>query len=130
MAMTVRRRGGAGAVCLVAALVPAACSSSAKPPSGAPSPSSSGPSGPPLVIGASMSLSGDFANLADPAKKGYELWAATVNATGGLLGRKVTLKIVDDASNPTQEVTTYQNLITAAHVNQVYAPLSHRRTGH
>jgi branched-chain amino acid transport system substrate-binding protein len=71
-----------------------------------------------------MSLSGDFANLADPAKKGYELWAATVNAKGGLLGRKVSLKIVDDASNPTQVVTNYQNLITADHVNLVFGPFS------
>jgi branched-chain amino acid transport system substrate-binding protein len=71
-----------------------------------------------------MSLSGDFADLADPAKKGYELWAATVNAKGGLLGRKVSLKIVDDASNPTQVVTNYQNLITADHVNLVFGPFS------
>jgi branched-chain amino acid transport system substrate-binding protein len=71
-----------------------------------------------------MSLSGDFATLADPAKKGYELWAATVNAKGGLLGRKVTLKIADDASNPTQVVTNYQNLISAEHVDLVFGPFS------
>jgi branched-chain amino acid transport system substrate-binding protein len=71
-----------------------------------------------------MSLSGDFADLADPAKKGYELWAATVNAKGGLLGRKVNLKIVDDASNPTQVVTNYQNLIGADHVDLVFGPFS------
>jgi branched-chain amino acid transport system substrate-binding protein len=76
------------------------------------------------MIGASMSLSGDFADLAGPAKKGYELWAATVNAKGGLLGRKVVLKIVDDASNPTQVVTNYQNLITADHVDLVFGPFS------
>jgi branched-chain amino acid transport system substrate-binding protein len=77
-----------------------------------------------MVIGASMSLSGDFADLADPAKKGYELWAATVNAKGGLLGRKVSLKIVDDASNPTQVVSNYQNLISADHVDLVFGPFS------
>ncbi len=71
-----------------------------------------------------MSLSGDFATLAGPALKGYELWAATVNAKGGLLGRKVSLKIVDDASNPTQVVTNYENLITADHVNLVFGPFS------
>jgi branched-chain amino acid transport system substrate-binding protein len=71
-----------------------------------------------------MSLSGDFADLADPAKKGYQLWAATVNAKGGLLGRQVSLKIVDDASNPTQVVTNYENLITADHVNLVFGPFS------
>src|SRR5260370_8250731 len=71
-----------------------------------------------------MSLSGDFATLADPAVKGYQLWAGTVNAKGGLLGRKVSLKIVDDASNPTQVVTNYENLITADHVNLVFGPFS------
>jgi branched-chain amino acid transport system substrate-binding protein len=71
-----------------------------------------------------MSLSGDFADIAGPAEKGYELWAATVNAKGGLLGRKVSLKIVDDTSNPTQVVTNYQNLITADHVDLVFGPFS------
>ncbi len=71
-----------------------------------------------------MSLSGDFADLADPAKKGYELWADTVNAKGGLLGRKVSLKVVDDASNPTQVVTNYENLISADHVALVFGPFS------
>jgi branched-chain amino acid transport system substrate-binding protein len=99
---------------LAAALLLGACST----------PNSSNASGSPLVIGASMSLSGDFANLAAPAKNGYELWADTVNAKGGLLGRKVSLKIVDDASNPTQVVTNYQNLITADHVDLVFGPFS------
>jgi len=71
-----------------------------------------------------MSLSGDFAELADPAKKGYELWAASVNAKGGLLGRQVHLKIVDDASNPTQVVSNYQNLISGDRVNLVFGPFS------
>src|SRR5258708_198983 len=61
---------------------------------------------------------------ADPAKKGYALGAATVNAKGGLLGRKVSLKIVDDASNPTQVVSNYQNLISADNVNLVFGPFS------
>ena len=71
-----------------------------------------------------MSLSGDFADLAGPAYKGYQLWVNTVNAKGGLLGRKVSLKVVDDASNPTQVVTNYENLITADHVNLVFGPFS------
>ncbi|MEY2522288.1 MAG: branched-chain amino acid transport system substrate-binding protein [Ilumatobacteraceae bacterium] len=71
-----------------------------------------------------MSLSGDFAEYADPAKKGYELWAETVNAKGGLLGRQVSLKIVDDTSNPTQVVSNYQNLISADKVDLVFGPFS------
>jgi branched-chain amino acid transport system substrate-binding protein len=71
-----------------------------------------------------MSLTGDFADLAEPALKGYQTWAATVNAKGGLLGRQVSLKVVDDASNPTQAVTNYQNLITADKVDLVFGPFS------
>ncbi len=120
MVRTVRRSRWAVLGCAAAALLLGACSSSAAPSSTGTSTSS----GPPLVIGASMSLSGDFATLADPALKGYKLWAATVNKQGGLLGRKVSLKIVDDASNPTQVVTNYENLITADHVNLTFGPFS------
>ncbi|MCW2939769.1 MAG: amino acid/amide transporter substrate-binding protein family, partial [Actinomycetia bacterium] len=102
MARIVERFGRAGAVFLTGAVLLGACSTTSGPSTG---------SGKPLTIGISMSLSGDFADFADPAKKGYELWAATVNAKGGLHGRKVVLKIADDASNPTQVVTNYQNLI-------------------
>ena len=123
MMSTVRQSGRAAAACLAAALLAGACSSSATTSSPG-SAASSASSGPPLVIGASMSLSGDFADLAGPAYKGYQLWVNTVNAKGGLLGRKVSLKVVDDASNPTQVVTNYENLITADHVNLVFGPFS------
>jgi branched-chain amino acid transport system substrate-binding protein len=116
MVSTVRRFGRAVPACLAFALLASGCSSSGT--------NSAHGSGRPLVIGASMSLSGDFADLAGPAKKGYELWAATVNAKGGLLGRKVSLKIVDDTSNPTQVVSNYENLISADHVNLVFGPFS------
>ena len=121
MAITARRSGWAVAGCAATALVLGACSS--------PTTSALGNNGntatkAPLLIGASMSLSGDFATLADPALKGYKLWVDMVNAKGGLLGRKVSLKIVDDASNPTQVVTNYENLITADHVNLVFGPFS------
>jgi branched-chain amino acid transport system substrate-binding protein len=78
----------------------------------------------PIVIGISLSSSGDFSDPSAAAKKGYELWADTTNAHGGLLGRKVQLKIVDDASSPDQVVTNYQNLITKDHVDIVFGPFS------
>jgi branched-chain amino acid transport system substrate-binding protein len=52
------------------------------------------------------------------------LWAAVVNRHGGLLGHKVRLKIVDDASQPNQVTTNYQNLITRDHVDLVFGPFS------
>src|SRR5215475_12691860 len=78
----------------------------------------------PLVIGASVSLTGDFSDSGKAVKAGYELWANTVNAKGGLLGRQVTMKIVDDTSSPTQVVTNYQNLINNDKVDLVLGPFS------
>jgi branched-chain amino acid transport system substrate-binding protein len=78
----------------------------------------------PIVIGISLSASGDFSDPSAAAKKGYELWAKTINANGGLLGRQVELKIVDDTSSPDQVVTNYQNLITKDHVDFVFGPFS------
>jgi len=78
----------------------------------------------PLVIGASVSLTGDFADSGKAVKAGYELWADTVNAKGGILGRQVQMKIVDDASSPNQVVTNYQNLINQDKVDLVFGPFS------
>ncbi|MEP6642680.1 MAG: ABC transporter substrate-binding protein, partial [Gaiellales bacterium] len=64
--------------------------------------SSSASSSKPLVIGISLSFSGDFSDPGHAAELGYKLWADTVNKQGGVLGRKVVLKIVDDASSPDQ----------------------------
>jgi branched-chain amino acid transport system substrate-binding protein len=78
----------------------------------------------PLVIGASVSLTGDFSDSGQAVQRGYQLWANTVNAHGGILGRQVKLDIVDDASSPTQVVTNYQNLINKDHVDLVFGPFS------
>ncbi|HZD72982.1 MAG TPA: ABC transporter substrate-binding protein, partial [Actinomycetota bacterium] len=52
-----------------------------------------------LVIGASLPATGDFAQPGEASKRGYTIWQDMVNSNGGLLGRQVELKIVDDASN-------------------------------
>jgi branched-chain amino acid transport system substrate-binding protein len=77
-----------------------------------------------LVIGVSLSLTGDFADPGKAVERGYQLWADQVNAKGGLLGRKVIIKVVDDLSSPDQVVTNYQNLITRDHVDLVMGPFS------
>jgi branched-chain amino acid transport system substrate-binding protein len=97
----------------------AACSSSGKGAASA-SPTTKAP----LVIGASVSLTGDFSDSGKAVKRGYELWASEVNAAGGILGRQVQMKIVDDASSTTQVVTNYQNLINRDHVDLVFGPFS------
>jgi branched-chain amino acid transport system substrate-binding protein len=83
----------------------------------------------PIKIGISLSLSGDFSDPGKAVKRGYDLWAAYVNSHGGILGRQVQLKIVDDASSPNQVVTNYQTLITRDHVDLVFGPFSSLLTG-
>lgn len=104
-----------------AALLLAGCASSS---SGGNAGSGAPKSGSPIVIGASISLTGDFSDSGTSVEKGYKLWAAQVNAAGGLLGHKVEFKIVDDASSPSQVLTNYQTLINKDHVNLVLGPFS------
>jgi branched-chain amino acid transport system substrate-binding protein len=78
----------------------------------------------PVTIGASLSLTGDFSADGQAFKQGYEMWAADVNAKGGLLGRQVKLTILNDASNPDQAVTNYQTLINSDHVDLTFGPFS------
>jgi branched-chain amino acid transport system substrate-binding protein len=84
------------------------------------SPSSSAP----ISIGASLSLTGDFSADGQAFKQGYELWVKDVNAAGGILGRQVTLTILDDKSDPNQVVTNYQTLINSDHVDLTFGPFS------
>ena len=86
--------------------------------------SSSSASKSPVTIGTSLSLSGDFAADGQAFEKGYKLWAADVNAAGGLMGHPVKLDIVSDASSPAQVVTNYQKLISSDHDQLVFGPFS------
>jgi branched-chain amino acid transport system substrate-binding protein len=78
----------------------------------------------PITIGVSVSLTGDFSSDGKALQQGYDLWAQDINAKGGLLGHRVTMKYVDDASSTQQVVTNYQNLITQDHVALVFGPFS------
>jgi branched-chain amino acid transport system substrate-binding protein len=115
-----------GAVTVLGVTALAACTSSGTPSS---SPTSSANSTGPLIIGASLSLKGDFSADGQAFEEGYQLWARDVNARGGLLGRKVVLKILDDESSPNQVVTNYQTLFGADHVDLAFGPFSSLLTG-
>jgi branched-chain amino acid transport system substrate-binding protein len=108
------------AVLGAAALALAACSSSS---SGSPSASASKNTSP-IKIGVSLSLTGDFSADGKAFQQGYQLWADTINANGGLLGRQVKLDIVNDASSPVQVATNYQKLISVDKVDLVFGPFS------
>ncbi len=105
----------AGAAALLATALLAACGSSG---------SGSGTSSKPLLIGASLSLTGSFSTDGQAFEKGYNLWVKDVNAAGGLLGRKVKLIVLNDASSQTQTVTNDTTLISVDHVDLLFGPFS------
>jgi branched-chain amino acid transport system substrate-binding protein len=107
---------------------PSTTTSSSSAATGA-STSASASSSAPINIGASLSLSGDFSADGQAFKKGYLLWAKDVNAAGGIMGRKVVLTILDDASDPNQATTNYQTLINTDHVDLTFGPYSSKITG-
>jgi len=79
---------------------------------------------PPIVIGASLPLTGRMSEPGTAAQQGYEVWAAVVNENGGILGRQVELNIVDNASDQDTAVADYEKLITVDKVDLVVGPFS------
>jgi branched-chain amino acid transport system substrate-binding protein len=104
-----------GAVVLLAACGSSSSSSGGSAGSGGTSP---------ITIGVSLSLSGDFAADGQAFKRGYQLWAQDQNAKGGLMGHKVSLEVLSDASSPAQVVSNYQKLIGSDKVSLVFGPFS------
>lgn len=80
----------------------------------------------PILIGISLPLTGDFSEPGEGVQRGYEIWRDMVNEEGGLLGREVELKILDDQSNADRVVSDYEALITQDEVDLVFGPFSSR----
>jgi branched-chain amino acid transport system substrate-binding protein len=99
---------------LVLALVAAGCSSDG----------GGGGNTEPIVIGASLPLTGDFSQPGVASQRGYTIWQDMVNANGGLLGRQVELKIVDDGSNQNTVVADYNRLISQDRVDLLLGSFS------
>jgi branched-chain amino acid transport system substrate-binding protein len=78
----------------------------------------------PIRIGASLSLTGTYAQPGSYQKEGYELCAEHLNAKGGMLGRKVEFVMYDDQSMPATAVRLYEKLITEDKVDAVMGPYS------
>ena len=107
--------------CVLAAVtLLAACGSSSSSSSGGGGGSGSGP----ITIGTSLSLSGDFAADGQAFERGYQLWVADQNRAGGLLGHKLKLDVVSDASSPAQVVSNYEKLIGSNKDQLVFGPFS------
>lgn len=98
-----KRPLASGAAAMLVAAFLAACGSS-KAPAARVTPAG------PITIGVSLSLTGssasDFSADGRALERGYELWAKDVNADGGLLGRQVKLRIVNDGSSRSKRSRT------------------------
>lgn len=78
----------------------------------------------PLTIGMSLPLTGAAADVAKAGYQGYQLWAAQLNATGGLLGRQLKLDVLDNGLDPNQAGTDYSRLISQDKVDLLLGTFS------
>jgi branched-chain amino acid transport system substrate-binding protein len=79
-----------------------------------------------IVIGISLPLTGDFSEPGKGVQRGYEAWADYMNENGGLLGRQIRLKILDDQSSADRVASDYEKLINQDKVDLVFGPFSTR----
>lgn len=65
-----------------------------------------------IVIGVIAPITGDVATFGESTKNAVLLAAEQVNAKGGLLGKKVVIKVEDDRNQPQDSAAAAQKLIT------------------
>ena len=75
-----------------------------------------------LVVGAVVSQSGALAELAADYRRALLLWQDEINAAGGLLGRRVELRILDDRSEAPRAAALYRSLIEEARADLLLGP--------
>jgi|CXWL01.1.fsa_nt_gi branched-chain amino acid transport system substrate-binding protein len=76
-----------------------------------------------IVVGAAMPQTGILADIAADLKKALLLWQDEVNAAGGLLGRRVELRLLDDRSESSEAGKLYEQLILEHKADLLIGPL-------
>src|SRR4030081_2575535 len=77
---------------------------------------------PPIKIGMSMAQTGGLAGGGKASLLGMESRRDDVNASGGLLGRKVELVVYDDKSSASETPAIYSKLLDVDKVDILFAP--------
>ena len=77
-----------------------------------------------IVVGASMSLSGNFSTNAIHVGNAYRLWEKLVNDNGGIDGRPVRLEMQDDQSKTENAVKAVQRVIEQEDADAILGPYS------
>src|SRR5262249_59420750 len=88
-----------------AAMAIASCSSNST------NSNTTGGSKPPVTVGISLSLTGDFSADGQAFQRGYNLWASYIDSHGGLIdGRPVKVSILNANTDPTPLQAKYTKL--------------------
>jgi branched-chain amino acid transport system substrate-binding protein len=77
-----------------------------------------------VLLGGAISMTGQYAEPAGRQVNAVKLWVDEVNARGGLLGHKVTMRLLDDKSDTQTSIKLYEKLITEDKVDLLLAPYS------
>jgi branched-chain amino acid transport system substrate-binding protein len=78
----------------------------------------------PIRIGASLSITGTYAELGQTHERAYRVCLKQVNDRGGILGRRVELVVQDDKSEVATSLAIYEKLIARDKVDLVFSPYS------
>src|SRR5688500_437511 len=96
--------------------VPSTASSEDAEPSGA------APSGEPIVVGSTLSLTGPLSATGVIHQIAGEQFVEQLNEQGGLLGRPVEWTVLDDESDQASVATLYERLISEEQVDLIIGP--------
>jgi branched-chain amino acid transport system substrate-binding protein len=77
-----------------------------------------------VLLGGAISMTGQYAEPAGRQVNAVKLWVDEVNTRGGLLGHKVTVRLLDDKSDTQTSIKLYEKLITEDKVDLLLAPYS------
>ena len=78
----------------------------------------------PIRIGASLGLTGTYAELGQTLQRGYQLCVKHANDKGGVLGRRLELSVADDQSQTANAVAIYERFTAQDKVDLVFSPYS------
>jgi branched-chain amino acid transport system substrate-binding protein len=84
--------------------------------------------GEPVVVGAVVTQSGILADLAADLRKGLLLWQEESNAAGGLGGRRVELRLLDDRSDTGSVRMLYEKLVREERADVLVGPFGSAAT--
>jgi branched-chain amino acid transport system substrate-binding protein len=86
------------------------------------------PEGEPIVIGASLPMTGGFSVNGQKHKEGYELCVDLINEKGGILGRPVEIITSDNRSDTETAISQYERLINVDNADVLFGTFSSRLT--